>query len=68
MTVLTSAFGTGLVIGPALSGAIADPVGQYNLTITGEAFMKQSLCVCVCVCVCVMCVCVCVCVSVDLAD
>ena len=33
MTVLTSAFGTGLVIGPALSSAIADPVGQYNLTI-----------------------------------
>ena len=26
MTVLTSAFGTGLVIGPALSGAIADPL------------------------------------------
>ena len=48
MAVLTSAFGTGLVIGPALSGAIADPVGQYNLNITSKLF-----CECVCECVCV---------------
>ena len=44
MAVLTSAFGTGLVLGPALSGAIADPVGQYNLNITSKLF-----CECVCV-------------------
>ena len=36
MAVLESAFGTGLVLGPALSGVIADPVGQYNLTITSK--------------------------------
>ena len=36
MAVLTSAYGTGILIGQALSGAIADPVGQYNLTITSK--------------------------------
>ena len=36
MAVITSAFGTGLVIGPSLSGAIADPIGQYNLTISSK--------------------------------
>ena len=37
MTVITSAYGTGLILGPAVAGAIADPIGQYNLTITGTA-------------------------------
>ena len=36
IAILTSAFGTGLVIGPSLSGAIADPIGQYNLIINSE--------------------------------
>ena len=36
IAILISAFGTGLVIGPSLSGAIADPIGQYNLTINSE--------------------------------
>lgn len=34
VTVLTTAWGLGFIIGPALSGAIADPIGQYNLTIS----------------------------------
>ena len=34
VTVLGAAVGTGYIIGPAVAGAIADPVGQYNLTIT----------------------------------
>ena len=33
---LTSAFDTGLVIGPSLSGAIAEPIRQYNLTISSK--------------------------------
>ena len=37
MTIITSAYGTGLVLGPAVASAIADPIGQYNLTITGTA-------------------------------
>ena len=48
MAVITSSFSTGSVIGPALSGAIADPVGQYNLTIASKLIMW---CVCVRVCV-----------------
>ena len=31
MTIITSAYGTGLILGPAVAGAIA----EYNLTITG---------------------------------
>ena len=37
MALVTTAYGTGLVIGPALSGAIADPVNQYNFTIISES-------------------------------
>ena len=33
-SVLSSAIGAGIVFGPAISGAIADPVRQYNLNIT----------------------------------
>ena len=36
LSVLGAAWGCGLIIGPALSGALADPIGQYNLTITSE--------------------------------
>ena len=35
MSILMCSFGFGLVIGPAVSGAVADPIGQYNLTISG---------------------------------
>ena len=59
MAVITSSFSTGSVIGPALSGAIADPVGQYNLTIASKLLHNDVVSVCVCVCVCV-CVFVCV--------
>ena len=36
LSILASAHGVGLVIGPAISGAIADPIGQYNWNITGK--------------------------------
>ena len=36
LSVLGAAWGCGLIIGPALSGVLADPIGQYNLTITSE--------------------------------
>jgi hypothetical protein len=31
-----AAFGAGYILGPAVAGAIADPISQYNLTITSE--------------------------------
>ncbi len=34
--VLGAAWGFGYIIAPAVGGAIADPIGQYNLTITSE--------------------------------
>ena len=39
MVILTSALGTGLILGPAVSGAISDPIGQYNLTITSRLWL-----------------------------
>ena len=51
MAVITSSFSTGSVIGPALSGAIADPVGQYNLTIDSKLLHNNVVSVCGCVCV-----------------
>ena len=36
ITILTGAWGLGFILGPAISGAIADPIGQYNLTISSE--------------------------------
>ena len=35
MSVITCAMSTGYVFGPAVSGALSDPIGQYNLTISG---------------------------------
>ena len=35
LTLVGTAWGTGFIIGPAVSGAIADPIGQYHLNITG---------------------------------
>jgi MFS family permease len=37
-----AAFGTGYILGPAVAGAIADPIEQYNLTITSK-HKKYSL-------------------------
>ena len=36
VAVLSSGHFTGYIVGPAVAGVIADPVGQYNLTITSE--------------------------------
>ena len=35
-SIVGTSWGLGSVIGPALAGAIADPIGQYNLNITSE--------------------------------
>ena len=42
ITVLTCAWGFGFILGPAISGAIADPIGQYNLNISSE-LLKYTL-------------------------
>ena len=36
LSLLGVAFGTAYILGPAVAGVIADPIGQYNLTITGK--------------------------------
>ena len=36
IAVVGVAEGFGYVIGPAVGGAIADPIGQYNLTISSK--------------------------------
>ncbi len=36
ISVMGAAWGAGFIIAPAVGGAIADPIGQYNLTITSE--------------------------------
>ena len=36
LSIIGSAWGVGLILGPALSGATADPIGQYDLNITSE--------------------------------
>ena len=35
MAIIAAAWCLGLVVGPAVAGATADPIGQYNLTISG---------------------------------
>ena len=44
MAVITTSYGAGLVIGPAVSGVIADPIGQYNLTINSEYIRHLPQC------------------------
>ena len=36
ITILGSSWGLGYILGPAVSGAVADPIGQYNLNITSK--------------------------------
>ncbi len=36
MSVIGSAWSFGFIIGPAVSGATADPLGQYNLTVSSK--------------------------------
>ena len=40
VAVIGVAWGAGYIVGPAISGAIADPIGQYNLNITSEFEVK----------------------------
>ena len=41
LTILGAAWGAGYILGPAISGAIADPVGQYNITITSTLLCRE---------------------------
>ena len=36
MSVIACGHGLGFLIGPAISGALADPINQYNLNITSK--------------------------------
>ena len=36
VAMLGTSWGLGVILGPAVSGAISDPIGQYNLTIERE--------------------------------
>ena len=36
VSIIGAAWSMGFIIGPAVSGAIADPIGQYNLTISSK--------------------------------
>ena len=40
MSLIMGAFSLGLVAGPAVSGALADPIGQYNLTVSGTKTLQ----------------------------
>ena len=43
MAVAITAFGAGLVIGPAVSGFLADPLNQYNITVTSKSYFLEQL-------------------------
>ena len=36
IAIVGTSWGVGYIIGPAVSGAIADPIGQYDLNITSK--------------------------------
>ena len=36
ITIVGAAWGMGYIVGPAVSGALADPIGQYHLNITSK--------------------------------
>ena len=36
MSLLACSWGLGLIIGPALSGISADPLGQYNISLSSK--------------------------------
>ena len=42
MAIITSAISTGVVLGPAVASVMADPVGQYNLTISSRSWLICS--------------------------
>ena len=42
ITIVGAAWGIGYIVGPAVSGAIADPIGQYNLTITSKSNLTAN--------------------------
>ena len=43
MAIITSALSTGVVLGPAVASVMADPVGQYNLTISSRSWLVRCL-------------------------
>ena len=36
VSIISTSWGMGFIIGPAISGAISDPIGQYKLNITSK--------------------------------
>ena len=42
ISIVGSSFGLGYIIGPAISGAISDPIGQYNLNITSKCVIPST--------------------------
>ncbi len=42
VTILGASWGLGIILGPAVSGSISDPIGQYNLTIDSEVLVNAD--------------------------
>ena len=36
VSIISTSWGLGFIIGPAVSGAISDPIGQYDLIVTSK--------------------------------
>ena len=41
LSIIGASWSLGFILGPAVSGAIADPVGQYNLTISSRTLYLE---------------------------
>ena len=41
VTMLGTSWGLAIIVGPAIAGAISDPIGQYNLTIERELVQRR---------------------------
>ena len=44
LSLVGASWGLGIIIGPAVSGVISDPIGQYNITIESELSI-HALCI-----------------------
>lgn len=42
ITILGAASGAGYILGPAVASVVADPVGQYNLTLASKCFINTE--------------------------
>ena len=52
MTLLSTGWSLGMIVGPAVSGVLADPIGQYNLTLNSmccnyyHSYRRHYCCAC----------------------